>query len=1629
MTTTLTEVEYDPFASVELQRAVATTEAQREVWLADRLGREASLAYNESVRFVLRGALRREALQRALAALVQRHDALRSTIAHDGTLLQVALELPLALDEVDLTRHTAAARAEALAARLRHEVETPFDLAQGPMLRATLVALEPAVHLLLLTAHHIVCDGWSFGVIARELGELYSAAVEGRADALEAAPQFADHVAADPQASAADERYWLGEYATPAPPLDLPADRARPPLRGFASQREDVWLSAELIAQLKRIGGRHGASLFGTLLTGFAALLARLTGQRELVIGVPAAGQLALEQGGLVGHCVNLLPLRVALDPAEAASAAIPRLQGRLIEAFEHQRCTFGTLLRRLPLERDPSRLPLVSVMFNVDQALDGATLGYAGLEVEIDSNPRSYENFELFVNASQAGGALRLECQYNSALFDAATVRGWMAVYERLLQGIAAAPEAALGTLDALPPAQQQLLHAWNATECEFDGPSCVDALLARQAERTPHAVALRMRGEALHYLELETRATRLAHALRARGVGPASLVGLCVERSIAMVVAQIAVLKTGAAYVPLDPAYPAERLAYMAEDAELALLVAEARLESRLSWPRERTLLLDMDAASIDAQPDTPLPRIAQPEDPAYVIYTSGSTGKPKGVVVPHRAAVNLLQSMLREPGIGAGDRLVAVTTLSFDIALLELLGPLTVGAEVILASRDEVLDGHALQALLAASGATMLQATPSSWRLLIDAGWRGSPEFKGLIGGEALPADLAARLLERCGSVWNLYGPTETTVWSTCWRVTDPARGIRIGTPIANTVVQVLDAQRNPCPIGVAGEICIGGAGLAIGYLRRPELTAERFVEDRSGRLYRTGDRGRWCHDGRLEHLGRLDDQVKLRGHRIELGEIEAALAAHAGVARCVAIVREDTPGDARLVAYVVPRGAMPAAQELREHLRASLPEYMLPQHVVELQMIPLLPNGKVDRRSLPQPQAGDAVGGGARVAARTPLEQQVLEAFEQVLKLPGLGIEDDFFALGGHSLLAAQLTARLNKTFELSLPLSTVFAAPTAAGLAAAIEAAVRRPQARREPLLAQPDQSSGPLTPMQARIRFMEDLYPGRVVYNTPSAHRLKGPLDRAAFEQVLQRMVQRHPSLRTWIDASAAVPLQRVEPALQVELPFEDLGAVPAAQREAELMRRLEGLVNRPMDLHAAPLWRIALFRLADDEHVFLFMPHHIIWDGWSFDLLYQEMATDGALPAPPVSYLDYARWHARWLDSDECRGQVDYWRRRFARLPPLKALPTDGPRHAGMSGEGAIEWLHVDAPLTERLRAVARDADATLNMLALALYAAMMTQALASPTLVVGMPVRGRLAAEVEGVMGFFNNLLPACLELPAGLALADWVRAVKAELLALMAHEDVPFERLAEEPELALRAQQAGLYQTLFSFQDARERPRGWGALQQSSVLVMQRGATEDFGLWLMEVPGGLEGGVNYNADLFLPQTAAMFRDRYLALLQRVAEQPGATVEQLLEAPGADRDAMLAWVAARAAPAPSAAPVAMSPRVPLSAAERALAELWGELLGIPADEILPQDRFFDLGGNSLLVMRAVAEGERRLGLAIDPRRYVYEPLQRLALPGEAPAPAAAVAAPDPVAADAGGGWLSRVFGRRGRR
>ena len=1053
--TSTTSVDFDPFADGDLLLTAPATESQKEIWASVQMGNEANCAYNESQTLRLKGDLDVASLQSALQQLVLRHEALRTTFSPDGTKLCIASSFDFKIPVIDLTKLELHEQNAEVAALRRRAVQQPFDLEHGPLFRVQILNLHSQEHLAIITAHHIICDGWSWAVLMPDLGNLYSALTQGKTPELEEAEAFSRYAIAQEEAiedeeMIATQSYWLQQYAHSIPAIDFPTDHPRPPIRTFESAREDWDLSPTLVAALKQLGSGFGCSFMSTLLAGFEVWLHRLTGQSDIVVGVLAAGQAATEQYNTVGHCVNLLPMRSSVSGERSFKDYLQSRRAQILDDYDHQQFTFGTLVQKLSIPRDPSRIPLVPILLNIDQGLDNAKLHFHGLEVELFSNPRSFENFELFVNATEMAGKLTLECQYNTNLFDAETIRCRLAEFETLLTGLVTDSSQAIAALPLLPTAERENLEKWNQTQSAYLDHLCVHQLIEEQVKLTPDAIAVVLEDHQLTYQKLDQQANQLAHYLQSLNIRAESLIGISMERKPEVLVAMLGILKAGSTYVPLDPTYPSDRLAFMMKDAGIDLLITHSDVIANIPTASAKAICLDQEWKTIqDYSVELP-PHLVSPDNLAYIIYTSGSTGTPKGVQVSHRGVVNFLTSMRSAPGMISGDVLLSVTTLSFDIAVLELLLPLTVGATTVLVDRQVAMDGEALLDAMERFKVTVMQATPATWRLLLAADWQGCQNLKILSGGEALPSDLAYELVQRAQAVWNLYGPTETTVWSTRYQL--EAHSVRplIGQPIANTQIYLLDNSLQPVPIGVPGELHIGGAGLARGYLNRPELTAEKFIANpfdptSNTRLYKTGDLARFLPNGQIECLGRIDHQVKVRGFRIELGEIEAIMLQYPTVKEAIAIVREDAPGEKRLVGYFVAQPSVDQTDiiaQLRRVLKAQLPDYMMPTVLMALDQMPLTPNGKVDRRALPQPDAARSTV--SYIAPQTVLEAEIAEIWAQVLNLDQVSIEDDFFELGGYSLLAMQVITRLRQAIQIELSLRTLFEAPTVAELAERVE---------------------------------------------------------------------------------------------------------------------------------------------------------------------------------------------------------------------------------------------------------------------------------------------------------------------------------------------------------------------------------------------------------------------------------------------------------------------------------------------------------------------------------------------------------------------------------------------------------
>jgi amino acid adenylation domain-containing protein len=1560
--------------------------AQQRLWLLDQLQPNTAL-YLIASAVQMHGSLDVGVLRRSLSALVQRHETLRTTFATaSGRPVQrIAGAIRWTLPLVDLHGLPADARQAGTQRLLVAEAQRPFDLARGPLLRTTLLRVAPDEHILLLTLHHIIADGWSLEIFIRELTSFYAAYATGQAAPLPALPiQYADFAIWQRQTLvqdgtlAADLAYWRTQLAGAPTALELPTDRPRPTTQAFAGAGERFTISPELTAGLQTLSQHEDSTLFMTLLAAFQALLARYSGQDDILVGTPIANRTHPQLADLIGFFVNLLVVRTDLSGSPTARELLRRVRRVCLDAYAHQELPFEQLVEALQPERDLSRTPLFTVAFALQHAppplhkLSG--LSVRPLELEI-----SIAKYDLTFTLIETPAGLRGSVEYSTALFDAATVARMVAHFQMLLAGIVAHPERQIATLPLLTAEEQQMLVAGNTTAAYPD--SCVQTLFAAQAAYTPDAVAVTFGAEHLSYRELNERANRLAHFLRAHGVGRASRAGVSVERSINLIVGLLGVLKAGAAYVPIEPDYPRERLRFILEDSRAQVLITTTD-DRRPTTDDGGTLSF---VKTVDLVADWPLIARLSATNPVdyttaadhvYVIYTSGSTGQPKGVVVPHHAVTRLVLNT-NYVALSAADRIAQASTAGFDAATFEIWGALLHGARLVGITRHSALSPHDFAAQLHAQAITVLFTTTALFNQMaraVPAAFRGLNDL--LFGGEAVAPEWVRAVLHAGAPrrLLHVYGPTESTTfasWYPIQDVPDDAGTIPIGRALANTAVYVLDREFRLVPVGVLGEVFIGGAGLAWGYLGRPDLTAERFVpnpfvtpEDERRttnddndtadqpfvrrpasfvRLYQTGDLARYQADGNIVFVGRSDEQVKIRGFRIEPAEIEAVLGQHPAVRERIVVVRADTPGDKRLVAYVVttndqrptteaeehdpsvvrrPSSVIP---ELRDFLKARLPDYMLPSAFVLLDALPLNANGKVDRQALPAPGHARPAIAHTFVAPRTPVEELVSGIWADVLNLDRVGVADNFFELGGHSLLATQVIARIRDAFQTDLALRHLFETPTVQGLALAIADARHAAPCAPPPLEPATRDRELPLAFAQQRLWFLDQLAPQSALYNVPIAVRLSGTTNPAALRSSVQALVQRHEILRTTFPSVDGQPYQLIAPAMPIALGACDLSALPAIACASALVELATLAAQSPFDLTRGPLLRTTLLRLAPSEHVLLLTLHHIIADGWSLGVFIRELAVlyahfsagvPATLPALPIQYADYATWQRSWLHSADAdqpsrlQTQLDYWRHQLADAPTMLNLPMDRPRPANPTFAGRRQVFKLPHALAASLEAFSRQSDATLFMTLLGAFQTLLARYSGQHDIVVGAPIAGRTRAELEPLIGCFVNTLVLRGDLSGEPSFRALLGRLRAVCLDAYAHQELPFEQLVEELHPARGLGQTPLFQVVLALQNAPLPVVQLANLTLAPLDIESLIVKFDLTLTIIPTEQGLTGSLGYPAELFDATTITRLLGHFATLLAGIVADPDRTITELPLLTAAERQQVLVdWNATQVA------------------------------------------------------------------------------------------------------------------------
>jgi amino acid adenylation domain-containing protein len=1511
-----------PIVPVDRGGAVPLSFAQERLWFLDRL-QPGSAFYNVPVALRLGGTLDAAALERALAGVVRRHEALRTTFREvDGRPAQVIAPFAgFALPIEELAHLPEPAREAEARRRATDEAARPFDLAAGPLFRAALLRLGAEDHVLLLSMHHAVSDGWSLGVLFAELGALYAAHRDGREPALADLPvAYADYAVWQREqlrGEALDRQlaYWKGRLHDAPALLELPADRPRPAVQGFRGARAWTELPAALAGTIEALARSEGATPFMVTLAAFQVLLSKYAGTDDLVVGTPIAGRGRREVEALVGFFSNTLALRADLSGDPTFRVLVGRVREATLGAFEHQDLPFEKLVAELQPERSLGHSPLFQVTFALEdgEAFAGVLPGVRSERLDADVQAA---RFDLSLALAPHAGGITGVLLYSADLFDAATARRMLDHLGRVLEQVTADADVRLSRV-ALAGADERrlLVDAWNRTARPYPRGVCVHALFDAQARERPDAQALAWGGESVSYAELGARANRLAHHLASLGVGPEARVGVLLERGVELVVSLLAVLKAGGCYVPLDPGYPAERLRLMLADAGARVLVGRGGSAAALASDALRIVSLDDDAEAIAARPSDAPRAGATPDNLAYIVYTSGSTGRPKGVMVGHREVVQLVceTDFVR---LAPGDRVAQASNASFDALTFEAWGAFLNGATLVGVPRDVLLSTPAFAGFLRAERITTLyQTTALLNQHTRERGDVFSTLREVLHGGQAVDADRIRGLL-RSGKperLLHVYGPTETTAWCSyaqVEQVDEDAATVSVGRPIGNARIYVLDAALEPTPLGVPGEAYVGGDGVVRGYLDRPALTAARFVPDpfaaRPGaRMYRTGDRLRWKADGTLEFLGRLDEQVKIRGFRIEPGEVESAIAAHPGVREVRVVARRDEPGETRLVAYVVGEAEMDG---LRAALRGSLPDYMLPAAFVALDRIPLTAVGKLDRKALPAPEfaAGDRY-----VAPRTPAEEMLAGVWAEVLGVGRVGVRERFFDLGGHSLLAMRVVSRIRELFAVELPLRALFESPTVAELAGRVEAL--RGEAPALPPVVPVDRGGAlPLSFAQERLWFLDRMRPGSSSYNSSSALRLTGALDEAALARALGEIVRRHETLRTTFAERDGRPVQVIAPFHGFAVPVADLSALEPAEREREVARRAADEAAAPFDLAAGPLFRAALLRLAADAHVLVLGMHHVVVDGWSMGVLFRELSALYAafvegraspLAEPAVQYVDFATWQRTRLGGDALDRQVGWWKARLSGAPALLELPTDHPRPPVQTDRGGHARIEVPAERMERLRALARREGATLYMVLLAAFQALLAKYAGSDDVVVGSPIAGRTRRELEALIGFFVNTLVLRTDLSGDPPFRELLRRVREVTLGAYEHQEVPFEKLVEalQPERSLS--HAPLFQVMFALagEGARDLLPG---IAVEPVEAESAATKFDLNLVFAEGAEGAHALLQYNADLFEPETAWRMLRHLSRLLEQVAGDAELRLSRLELLDDAERGRVLsAW------------------------------------------------------------------------------------------------------------------------------
>ena len=1519
-------VEAPTFVTASSERRAPLSFAQQRLWFLDQLVPNSPF-YNLPGAVRLDGRLDLDVLESVINEIVKRHETLRTRFeVEEGEPVQVIGEWkPRKLEVEDLSGLPRGVREKEARRITREEAETGFELDRGPLLRVKVLRLEEERHVALFNLHHIIGDAWSMGLLVREVGLLYEAMSRGQRSPLpEPEIQYADYAVWQREylgggALEREVRYWK-EQLKGAAVMDLPADHARPAVSTYRGGRERVEIDKKLSDGLRRLSQREGASLFMALMAAFKALLMRYSGEEDVSVGTAITNRTRRGVAGLIGFFVNTLVMRTDLSGNPSFRELIRRERKVALEAYAHQEAPFEKVVEEINPDRNLSRSPLFAVMMVLEDAR-GKDLEIKGLKAQWAGEDAATAKFDLELVLTQSREGIDGSLEYSCDLYEGETIRRMARHFEKVVAEVVRDPDQRIKEIDLMSGSERErILVKWNKTAIDYPRDRTIHELFEEQAESRPDAVAVAYRDQELSYRELNARANHMAGTLLELGVGPEVVVALLAERGIDFLIAILAVFKAGGAYLPLDPRHPAQRICQTLGRSGAGLVMTTSQFGPLAAeavaglTAEDRPAVFFMEELFKEPGQEENLGRRFLPNQLSYVIFTSGSTGAPKGAMVEHRGMLNHLLAKVRTLGLDDRDAIAQTASQCFDISVWQFLAALLVGGRVDVFDDEVAHDPASLLDQIGLRKVTILEVVPSLMRMMLTEADRrladnnSKPELSSLRWmiptGEALPPGLCHHWFRLYPEIplLNAYGPTECSDDVTHCPVdevlSESAARTPIGRPIANTQIYVLDGALRPQPMGVVGELYVGGECVGRGYLNEAGKTSEYFIPDAFARvagtrLYKSGDLARYLPDGNLEYLARIDHQVKIRGFRIEPGEIEAAIRRHPSVAEVVVVAREDTPGEKRLVAYLVARPETTLSiSDLRDFLRRELPEYMAPAAYVALDALPLTENGKLDRQALPAPEGTSSELERGYLAPRTLVEQRLAEIWSQVLGVDQVGVHSDFFDLGGHSLLATQVMSRARSAFQVELPLRVLFEHPTISELGRKVEQAIGIGSGfQAPPLVRTPrDGQRAPLSFAQQRLWFIEQLEPGAATYNIPGAVRLQGTLDLDALESVINEIVRRHETLRTRFEVEHGAPLQVIYHWEPRKLEMEDLTGLPRERREEEARKMLREEAAKGFDLSQGPLMRVKVLKLEEDERLVFFNMHHIISDGWSMGILISEVnrlygayarGEESPLEEMAIQYADYAVWQREWLQGAVLERQLAYWKQQLAGVPSLLQLPTDRPRVAVDTYHGAYERFALNQELANELKRLSRSEGATLFMTLLAGFQILLARYSGAARIAVGVPVAGRNREETEGLIGFFVNTLVMVADTSGNPTARELLRQVRGTAIGAFAHQDLPFERLVEElqPERGLGQP---LFQVMFTFQNFLEGPLAISNLKVKEERIEVDSAKFELALTIDEDGDRVTGTIEYARDLYERETIILLSGHLTRLLEgMVADQ----------------------------------------------------------------------------------------------------------------------------------------------------